>query len=137
MNSTVYVNGHRLGTRPYGYISFSYDLTPWLHAGRNVIAVHVDNAEQPNSRWYSGCGIYRNVWIRSLGDIHIPLWGQHVQTDVTDSSATIRLTTDLTSKAKKTTSVSVSTVLIDAAGRTVEKSSPVTVTLSASAPTLK
>lgn len=74
MNATVYINGHRLGTRPYGYASFSYDLTPWLHKGRNVIAVRVDNAEQPNSRWYSGCGIYRNVWLRKLAPVHVAQW---------------------------------------------------------------
>lgn len=80
MNSTVYINGHELGTRPYGYASFSYDLTPWLKpAGEeNVIAVRVDNAEQPNSRWYSGCGIYRNVWLRTLPDVHVGWWGHHV-----------------------------------------------------------
>ena len=62
MNSSVYINGHLLGTRPYGYISFSYDLTPYLNwGGKNVIAVKVDNSDQPNSRWYSGCGIYRDV----------------------------------------------------------------------------
>lgn len=80
MNSTVYINGHELGTRPYGYASFSYDLTPWLRkgGGENVIAVRVDNAEQPNSRWYSGCGIYRNVWLRELPAVHIGQWGHHV-----------------------------------------------------------
>ncbi len=66
--------------RPYGYVSFSYDITPYLNAGGdNVIAVKVDNSEQPNSRWYSGCGIYRNVWLRHLGyPVHVPLWGQYV-----------------------------------------------------------
>ena len=64
MNSEVFINGHSLGKRPYGYISFRYDLTPYLKIGEeNVIAVRVDNQEQPNSRWYSGCGIYRNVWL--------------------------------------------------------------------------
>ena len=52
MNSTVYINGRKLGTRPYGYVSFSYDLTPFIKWGEeNVIAVRGDNAEQPNSRW--------------------------------------------------------------------------------------
>ena len=73
MNSSVYINGHLLGTRPYGYISFQYDLTPYLRRGAdNVIAVRVDNSDQPNSRWYSGCGIYRHVWPaahRQLGRI--------------------------------------------------------------------
>lgn len=80
MNVTVWLNGHLLGTRPYGYASFSYDLTPCLKDGRNVIAVKVDNAEQPNSRWYSGCGIYRNVWLRTVSDSHIPKDGVRVST---------------------------------------------------------
>ena len=62
-NSEVWINGHYLGKRPNGYISFSYDLTPYLKFGnqKNVIAVKVDNSQQPNSRWYSGSGIYRDV----------------------------------------------------------------------------
>ncbi len=61
-NSEVWINGHFLGKRPNGYISFSYDLTPYLNYGKtNVIAVKVDNSQQPDSRWYSGSGIYRNV----------------------------------------------------------------------------
>lgn len=79
MNSSVYVNGNLLGTRPYGYASFSYDITDFLNRkGDNVIAVKVDNAEQPNSRWYSGCGIYRNVWLRHTAGVFVPLWGQHI-----------------------------------------------------------
>ena len=81
MNSTVYINGHKLGTRPYGYSSFEYDLTPYINReGDNVIAVKVDNSDQPNSRWYSGCGIYRHVWIYKSRNIHIAQWGQYVST---------------------------------------------------------
>lgn len=58
MLSEVFVNGYSTGVRPYGYISFRRDITPYLRAGKNVVAVRVDNSEQPNSRWYSGCGIY-------------------------------------------------------------------------------
>lgn len=79
MNSTVYVNGQALGTRPYGYSSFRYELTRYLHAGDNVIAVRVDNALQPNSRWYSGCGIYRHVWLYDTQDIHVAHWGTFVK----------------------------------------------------------
>lgn len=75
MNSTVWINGHRLGTRPYGYSSFRYDLTPFVVDGDNVIAVKVDNSEQPNSRWYSGCGIYRHVWLTKTGSLHVAHWG--------------------------------------------------------------
>ena len=81
MNATVYVNGHLLGNRPYGYSSFEYELTPYLNrGGDNVIAVRVDNSDQPNSRWYSGCGIYRHVWLTSTADVHIDHWGVYVKT---------------------------------------------------------
>ena len=74
MNSTVYVNGHKLGFRPYGYSSFEYDITPFVHDGNNSIAVRVDNSDQPNSRWYSGCGIYRHVWLTRTYPVHIRHW---------------------------------------------------------------
>ena len=69
-NSRVWLNGHLLGFRPNGYVSFRYDLTPYLNYGKeeNVLVVQADNSDQPNSRWYSGSGIYRNVW---LSLIHI------------------------------------------------------------------
>ncbi|MFI3287518.1 MAG: glycoside hydrolase family 2 TIM barrel-domain containing protein [Rikenellaceae bacterium] len=68
MNSEVWVNGEYLGKRPYGYISFSYDITPYLHAGENIVAVRVDNSLEPSARWYHGCGIYGSVWLRSEGE---------------------------------------------------------------------
>ena len=58
-NSEVWINGNYLGKRPFGYISFSYDLTPFLNLdGDNIIAVRVDNSKQPNARWYTGSGMY-------------------------------------------------------------------------------
>ena len=79
MNSTVYVNGKKIGFRPYGYSSFEYDITPYVHEGKNVVAVRVDNSDQPNSRWYSGCGIYRHVWLTKTNPIHVKHWGVYVQ----------------------------------------------------------
>src|SRR3989304_5830912 len=72
-NSEVWINGHYLGKRPNGYISFRYELTPYLNFGKkqNGIAVKVDNSAQPNSRWYTGSGIYRNVWLVSTGKVHV------------------------------------------------------------------
>lgn len=72
-NSEVWINGHYLGIRPNGYISFQYDLTPYLNYGEqeNILAVKVSNHPQPNSRWYSGSGIYRNVWLISTEKTHI------------------------------------------------------------------
>ena len=78
MNSTVYVNGHKVGFRPYGYSSFEYDITPYVHEGENVVAVRVDNSDQPNSRWYSGCGIYRHVWLTKTNPIHVKHWGVYI-----------------------------------------------------------
>ena len=78
MNSTVYINGKKVGTRPYGYSSFEYDITPYVHEGENVVAVRVDNSDQPNSRWYSGCGIYRHVWLTKTHPIHIKHWGVYI-----------------------------------------------------------
>ena len=78
MNSTVFVNGHKVGFRPYGYSSFEYDITPYVHEGNNVVAVRVDNSDQPNSRWYSGCGIYRHVWLTKTNPIHIKHWGVYI-----------------------------------------------------------
>ena len=78
MNSTVYVNGKEVGFRPYGYSSFEYDITPYVKKGENVVAVRVDNSDQPNSRWYSGCGIYRHVWLTKTSPIHVKHWGVFV-----------------------------------------------------------
>ncbi len=81
-NSEVWINGQYLGRRPNGYISFRYDLPPFLHYGtqKNVIAVKVENSQQPNSRWYSGSGIYRNVWLGSTGKTYINHWGTYITT---------------------------------------------------------
>ena len=86
MNSDVYLNGVRLGRRPYGYISFSYDLTRHLVPGINVVAVRVDNSAQPNSRWYSGSGIYRHVWLTLVDPLHVAHWGTYVTTPRADSA---------------------------------------------------
>lgn len=91
--STVWVNGHELGFRPNGYISFRYELTPYLRfGGKNTIAVKVDNSAQPNSRWYSGSGIYRNVWLVMTGKTAVDHWGTYVTTtEVSQSSAQVNL----------------------------------------------
>lgn len=79
MNSTVWLNGHELGYRPYGYISFEYDMTPYINKnGDNVLAVRVDNSDQPNSRWYSGCGIFRSVYVTAVSPVHIVPWDTYV-----------------------------------------------------------
>lgn len=130
MNSTVYINGHKLGTRPYGYISFRYDLTPYLNwGGENVLAVRVDNAEQPNSRWYSGCGIYRNVWLTRLEPVHVAQWGTYVTADeVTKNSARLTVRTTVENTQGTDTTLELRTELVDAQGKTVSAAAPAAVT---------
>ena len=88
-NSYVWINGTLLGHRPYGYVSFAYDLTPHLVEGDNLIAVRVDNSKQPNSRWYSGSGIYRHVWLTLTRPLHVGHWGTFVTTPEVDSASAL------------------------------------------------
>ena len=75
-DATVYLNGHKLGTHPYGYTAFTFNLTPELaYSGVNVLAVRVDNSARPNSRWYSGSGIYRHVRVVVTEPTHVAHWG--------------------------------------------------------------
>ena len=117
MNATVYVNGHNLGTRPYGYSSFEYDLTPYLNKkGDNVVAVRVNNGDQPNSRWYSGCGIYRHVWLVMSKAAHISQWGQYVSTT---PDGTVKVRIDWTDAAGITLKPTFRNTIYDAEGRVV------------------
>ncbi|HEV8124087.1 MAG TPA: hypothetical protein VGP80_07600, partial [Gemmatimonadales bacterium] len=84
MNSDVWINGVLLGRRPYGYISFAYDVTEHLVPGVNLIAVRVDNSRQPNSRYYSGSGIYRHVWLTIVDPLHVGHWGTYITTPRAD-----------------------------------------------------
>lgn len=73
--SEVYINGHLLGKRPNGYISFYYDITPYLNPGENVIAVKVDHSREADSRYYTGSGIYRDVYLIASGEDSLSPWG--------------------------------------------------------------
>ncbi len=97
MNSEVFINGKSLGVRPYGYSSFSYNLSPYLDFNKeNVIAVRVDNSQQINSRWYSGSGIYRHVWLNVTNPLHVAQWGVAITTPaVSVKKATVQIKTRL------------------------------------------
>lgn len=96
-NSEVWINGHYLGKRPYGYISFNYDLTPHLNLkGQNVLAVRVDNSLQPSARWYTGCGIYNHVWLVKTTKLHVARHGVYATTPVvTADSAVVKVLTSI------------------------------------------
>jgi len=119
--STVWINGHELGFRPNGYISFEYDLTPYLNfGGKNIIAVKVDNSVQPNSRWYSGSGIYRNVWLVTTNKVAVDHWGTYVTTpEVDGQSAKIHLQTRVKKRPGYTEAVRLSSSIVDASGKVV------------------
>lgn len=75
-HSEVYLNGHLLGCRPSGFASFLYDMKPFLNVGgQNVLAVRVDHSQEADSRWYTGSGINRNVWLITAPEVHLALWG--------------------------------------------------------------
>ena len=95
MNSEVFINGKSLGVYPYGYSSFTYDLSPYLEFGNeNVIAVKVDNSQQMNSRWYSGSGIYRHVWMTVTDLVHVANWGVAITTpEVSSKKSTVQIRT--------------------------------------------
>jgi beta-galactosidase len=101
-NSDVYCNGKLLGHRPYGYVSFHYDLTGCLHAGANSIAVRTDTSQQPASRWYAGSGINRHVRLVTVNEVHIAPWGTFVTTPkVSAKSAVIHVRTTVQNDSEK------------------------------------
>jgi beta-galactosidase len=117
MNSDVWVNGEHLGRHPYGYTSFNYNVTRFIKKGENIIAVRVDNSLQPNSRWYSGSGIYRHVWLNVAGPVHIAPWGTYITTPSVDSlSATIGVLTSIENNLPAATHVVVRSVITSASG---------------------
>lgn len=123
MNSDVWINGYFLGNHPNGYTPFYYNLTPYLlPAGKeNIIAVQVKN-EGVNSRWYSGSGIYRHVWLTIVNPIHIDVWGVYITTPkVSDTNAEIQLISSIKNNLKDQSIISIQTELLDAAGKLVAK----------------
>jgi len=122
MNSEVWINGHYLGKRPYGYISFEYDLTPHLLPGgkEDVLAVRVDHSKFADSRWYNGSGIYRHVWLTCTGDVHVAPWGTYVTTpEVSQQSATVDVKTRVKNEGTQAGEVLLVTTVEDSAGKTV------------------
>jgi beta-galactosidase len=115
MNPEVFVNGKSLGVHPNGYTSFSYNLTPYLVFDKeNSIAVRVDNSQQMNSRWYSGSGIYRHVWLMVNNPVHVAQWGTVVTTpEVASESATVQVRTLIKNESKNPRKVTVNICVLD------------------------
>lgn len=120
-NSDVWLNGHHLGKRPNGYISLSYDLTPYLKLnGSNVIAVRADNSIQPASRWYTGAGIYRHVRLVSTNPVHIDHWGSFITTsNVSAQNSQVKIQTVVVNDLPGSETITVRTGLIAPNGKEV------------------
>ena len=116
-DATVYLNGHKLGTYPYGYTSFTFNLNADFNfRAANVLAVRVDNSAQPNSRWYSGSGIYRHVRFVVTDPTHVTHWGVFVSTPkVSNESALVSIQTKVANESTNPTVVTVKTTLYDRA----------------------
>lgn len=126
MNSSVYVNGNEVGHRPYGYSSFSYDITSYLNkAGEeNIVAVRCDNSEQPNSRWYAGCGIYRNVRLVVCPDIHVAYSGTYITTpEVSNKSAVANVVVTIENDSDHDRNITLTNTIINANDKQVRKTS--------------
>ena len=121
-NCEVWINGQSVGKHFYGYGSFRYELTPFLIGGEkaNVIAVKVDNSSQPNARWYSGSGIFRNVWLVTTGKTYIDHWGTSVITpEITTFEAKVKVVTRIKNRLNDAKRLVLKTVIMDPGGKEV------------------
>ncbi len=123
-NSDVWINGFHLGKRPYGYVSFRYELTGHLNFGNdkpNVISVRADNSGQPASRWYTGAGIYRHVRLVVTNAVHLEHWGTFVSTpQVSSEQATLRVQSEVINQSQSAQTVSIHVEVFDPNGRVVQ-----------------
>lgn len=122
--SEVFINGHSLGKRPNGYISFAYDATPFIKYGAdNNIAVKVDHSQSDDSRWYTGSGIYRDVWLVYSNPVHITQWGVYVFPEVLNRTGILNVEVAVENGANTKTKLTVVNELLDGTGKVVGKSS--------------
>jgi beta-galactosidase len=121
MNADVWLNGQHLGTHPYGFTSFHYDITKALKYGaeKNVLAVKL-NVQQPSCRWYSGAGIYRDVWLIKTNPVHVPVWGTYITTPKIESDyAQVDVQTWVENDGDKAQQIQLTTTLLDPDGNVV------------------
>lgn len=122
--SEVYINGELVGKRPNGYISFMYDVTPHIQFGKdNVIAVRVDHSQSADSRWYTGSGIYRDVWIVYANPIHIAQWGVYTYPSKIKNSDVLNIEVDIENGEDKNATLTVVNELYAPDGKVVAKDS--------------
>lgn len=121
--SEVFINGHSVGKRPNGYVSFMYDVTPYIKYGEtNILAVKVDHSRSADSRWYTGSGIYRNVWMVYANSVHIAQWGTYAYPQVNNDTGILHVESEIENNLLKNVDVSIVHQLIAPNGRIVTSS---------------
>ena len=129
-DAVVYINGTQVASQEYGYVSFKADITKYLNlTGDNVLAVWVDNLTVQTSRWYSGSGIFRHVWLITTDPVHLTNWGTAITTaGATAASSTVKINTDVTNETSSSASRTLVTVICDSTGKRLDSvSTPITV----------
>ena len=123
--SEVYINGHLLGKRPNGYISFMYDITSYVkYDSDNMLTVKVDHSRRADSRWYTGSGIYRNVYLVEANPVHIAQWGVYTYPkSVAEKQAVLHVEVEVENESDVNSTVTVNNELIDTEGNTVARKS--------------
>ena len=120
--SEVFINGHSLGKRPNGYISFAYDATPYIKYGEdNTIAVRVDHSMSADSRWYTGSGIYRDVWLVYSDPVHIAQWGVYAYPEVVKNTGVLNVEVALENGTAKKAKLTIVNELLSKDGKVVAK----------------
>ena len=121
--SEVFINGVSLGKRPNGYISFMYDLTPHIQYGKeNVIAVRVDHSQSADSRWYTGSGIYRNVWVVYANPVHLARWGVYAWPEKQGSAYRLNVEASVENSTAAPASLTIKNELLDANKKPIAQS---------------
>lgn len=122
--SEVYINGKSIGKRPNGYVSFSYDITPYVKFGNeNTIAVRVDHSQSADSRWYTGSGIYRDVWLVKAPPLHIDQWGVYAYPELKGGNGILHSEITLVNSMASGSAITVQQELIDNQAKVIAKKS--------------
>ncbi|WP_312790342.1 sugar-binding domain-containing protein [Sphingobacterium sp.] len=122
--SEVFVNGKSIGKRPNGYVSFAYDISPYVEFGKeNTIAVRVDHSQSADSRWYTGSGIYRDVWLVRANPLHIDQWGVYAYPEIKHGKGILNTEVTLINSASSASAITVAQELLDETGKVVAKKS--------------
>ncbi|GAB3420915.1 glycoside hydrolase family 2 TIM barrel-domain containing protein [Niabella aquatica] len=129
--SEVFINGKSVGKRPNGYISFMYDITPYIRFNQpNEILVKADHHRDADSRWYTGSGIYRDVWLVYANPVHIAQWGVYAYPEVANNTGTLHIETDIVNTESKSQKVTIVSELLNAANKVIGQTSN-TITVAA------